>query len=248
MVENLKSMYKFGLVGKNISYSFSKNYFTQKFKDLDLENHQYCNFDIQNIKEFPNIITDNLRGLNVTIPYKEQVLDFLDEIDEDASKIGAVNTIKITDNKLKGFNTDVYGFEKSLKPLLKNHHTKALVLGTGGASKAVIFVLEKFSIDYLVVSRNPAINQISYKEMTNEIVKNHPIIINCTPLGTYPNIDDYPDILYQAITGKHLLYDLIYNPVKTKFLSKGEERGSTICSGLGMLELQAEKSWKIWNS
>jgi len=247
MEENLKAMHKFGLVGKNISYSFSKDYFTQKFKDLKLDNYKYCNFDIQNIKEFPNIITDNLKGLNVTIPYKEKVLDLLDEIDEDATKIGAVNTIKITNNKLKGFNTDVYGFEESLKLLLKTNHTKALVLGTGGASKAVVFVLKKLSIDYLVVSRNPVNDQISYQDITKEIVKNYTIIINCTPLGTYPNMNNCPDISYNAITDRHLLYDLIYNPAKTKFLSKGEKKGATICNGLGMLELQAEKSWEIWN-
>ena len=247
MEENLKTMHKFGLVGKNISYSFSKNYFTKKFKGLHLKNHLYCNFDIQNIKELSELITKEVKGLNVTIPYKEQVLDLLDEIDEDAVKIGAVNTIKITNNKLKGFNTDVYGFERSLKPLLKTNHTKALVLGTGGASKAVIFVLKKLSIDYLVVSRNPVKDQISYQNITKEIVKNYTIIINCTPLGTYPNMDNCPDISYNAITDRHLLYDLIYNPAKTKFLSKGEKKGATICNGLRMLELQAEKSWEIWN-
>lgn len=247
MEENLKKMHKFGLLGKNISYSFSKNYFTKKFVILELDNYKYFNFDIQNINEFPEIIANGVKGLNVTIPYKEQVLDFLDEIDEDAAKIGAVNTIKITNNKLKGFNTDVYGFEESLKPLLKTHHTKALVLGTGGASKAVIFVLKKLSIDYLVISRNPVKNQIKYEDITKEILKEYSIIINCTPLGTYPDVDNCPDIPYHAITDRHLLYDLIYNPAKTKFLSKGKERGATIYNGLSMLELQAEKSWEIWN-
>jgi shikimate dehydrogenase len=240
-------MCKFGLVGKNISYSFSKKYFTKKFIALELDNYKYCNFDIQNIKEFAEIIARGVKGLNVTIPYKEQVLDLLDEIDDDAAKIGAVNTIKIINNKLKGFNTDVYGFEESLKPLLKTHHTKALVLGTGGASKAVVFVLKKLSIDYLVVSRNPIKDQIQYKDLTKKTLKEYTIIINCTPLGTHPNVDNFPDIPYQVITDKHLLYDLIYNPIKTKFLSKGEKRGATIYNGLNMLELQAEKSWEIWN-
>ncbi len=247
MEKNLKAMRKFGLIGKNISYSFSKNYFEQKFKILKLYNHQYDNFDIQNINEFSKIIVNDLIGLNVTIPYKEQVLDFLDEIDDDAAEIGAVNTIKITHNKLKGFNTDIYGFEESLKPFLQKHHTKALVLGTGGASKAVIFVLKKLAIDYLIVSRNPVNDQISYQNITKKILKSHTIIVNCTPIGTFPKIDLCPDIPYQYITNNHLLFDLIYNPSKTKFLSKGEAKGAIISNGLKMLELQAEKSWKIWN-
>ena len=158
-----------------------------------------------------------------------------------------MNTIKISDNKLKGFNTDVYGFEESLKTLLQKQHTKALVLGTGGASKAVVYVLKKRTIDFLVVSRNPIEKQISYQDITKEIIENHTIIINCTPLGTYPHIDDCPAIPYPYITNKHLLYDLIYNPPKTKFLSEGEKKGAIFCNGIKMLELQAEKSWKIWN-
>jgi len=247
MDKKLKAMHKFGLVGKNISYSFSKDYFTKKFKDHQLDNYEYHNFDIQNISEFPNIITQNVHGLNVTIPYKEQVIDFLDEIDEDAEKIGAVNTIKITNNKLKGFNTDVYGFETSLKTLLKQQHTRALVLGTGGASKAVIYVLGKLKIDCLLVSRNPVKDEISYNDITGEILKNHKIIINCTPLGTFPDVENCPNIPYQYITEEHLLFDLIYNPIKTKFLLKGEKKGAIICNGLSMLELQADKSWEIWN-
>ncbi len=247
MEETLKKMHKFGLVGKNISYSFSKKYFTKKFTRLELDNYKYYNFDLQNINELPEIIARKVKGLNVTIPYKEQVLDFLDEIEEDAAKIGAVNTIKIANNKLKGFNTDVYGFEESLKPLLQTHHKKALVLGTGGASKAVIFVLKKLEVDTLVVSRTPVKSQISYQDINKEIMKGHTIIINCTPLGTYPNVDNCPDIPYADITDRHLLYDLIYNPDKTKFLSEGEKREATICNGLKMLELQAEKSWEIWN-
>jgi len=247
MEETRKQMHKFGLIGKNISYSFSKEYFLKKFIKLQLKNYSYYNFDIQNMNEFPEIITNDIKGLNVTIPYKEQVLDFLDEIDEEAVKIGAVNTIKITNNKLKGFNTDVYGFEESLKPLLQSHHKKALVLGTGGASKAVIYVLKKLSIGYLVVSRNPEEDQIQYQEITHEVLKKYAVIINCTPLGTHPNIDSCPDIPYQYISDKHLLYDLIYNPSISKFLSKGKDRGATISNGLKMLELQAEKSWEIWN-
>ena len=240
-------MHKFGLVGKNISYSFSKTYFSKKFSDLHLEDHQYCNFDIASIDDFPTIIAEELKGLNVTIPYKEQLFNFLDELDQTAKKIGAVNTIKISKGKLKGFNTDVYGFEESLKPFLQKHHTNALVLGTGGASKAVNFVLKKLKIKSTIVSRNPVKNQISYQDITKKIIDKHCIIINCTPLGTFPNVEKYPAIPYQYITDNHLLYDLIYNPDKTSFLSKGEKRGATISNGLKMLELQAEKSWEIWN-
>ena len=247
MVENLKEMYKFGLLGRNISYSFSKKYFTQKFKDLQLDNYWYDNYDIDTIDKFGTLDIKNLKGLNVTIPYKEQILSFLDEIDEDAKKIGAVNTIKITKDKLIGYNTDVYGFEKSLIPLLKKHHIKALVLGTGGASKAVNFALKRLKIKTLIVSRKPVKAQITYQNITKEIINTHTIIINCTPLGTFPKVEECPSIPYQYITKKHVLYDLIYNPSKTKFLSKGEKRGAAICNGLKMLELQAEKSWEIWS-
>lgn len=241
-------MHKFGLVGKNISYSFSENYFTKKFKNLGLNNYKYYTYDIESIQDFPDIISRDIMGLNITIPYKEKIIDFLDEIDEEALKIGAVNTIKITNNnKLKGFNTDVYGFEESLRPLIEAYHKKALILGTGGASKAVAFVLQKLKIDYLIVSRNPNKDQLSYKDLTKDILKNYEIIINCTPLGTFPEVDTFPDLPYQFLSEKHLLYDLIYNPAKTRFLSEGEKRGATIHNGLRMLELQAEKSWEIWN-
>ena len=242
-------MYKYGLVGKNISYSFSENYFTKKFKKLDLLNYEYVTYDIKSIQDFPKIISKHIAGLNVTIPYKELIIDFLDEIDDEAKQIGAVNTIKIIkNNKLKGFNTDVYGFTKSLQPLLKAYHKKALVLGTGGASKAVRYVLQKLNIDCLAVSRNPNFDQLSYKDLTKDILKNYQIIINCTPLGTYPDVEICPDIPYQFLTEKHLLYDLVYNPAKTKFLLEGEKRGASVHNGLKMLELQAEKSWEIWNS
>ncbi len=248
MEKDLKNNIKFGLLGKNISYSFSKKYFTEKFRNLALGTYSYSNFDIDSIEMLPVIISKNIAGLNVTIPYKEQVIPYLDEIDAVAKKIGAVNTIKIVNGKLTGYNTDSYGFEESLKPVLKKHHKKALILGTGGASKAIRFVLEKLAIKILVVSRNPSVNQISYQEISKKIVEEHTLIINCTPLGTFPNIDKSPAIPYQYITEKHLLYDLIYNPAKTKFLAKGEENGATISNGLKMLELQAEKSWEIWNS
>lgn len=242
----------FGLVGKDISYSFSKGYFTQKFEDLGATNCKYVNFDIKTIDEFSRIIHQNkfeLKGVNVTIPYKEEIIPFLNKLSKSAKKIGAVNTIKITKKGLlKGFNTDVFGFENAIKPLLKKHHKRALILGTGGASKAVAFALKKNKIKIKFVSRNPkSKNEISYKSLDEVFINKYKIIINCTPLGTHPNINDCPNIPYNFLTQKHLLFDLIYNPFETTFLSKGKAQGATIKNGLEMLELQAEKSWEIWN-
>ncbi|WP_272150274.1 shikimate dehydrogenase family protein [Tenacibaculum aiptasiae] len=242
----------FALVGRNISYSFSKGYFTKKFEDLKLEKNEYVNFDIQTIKELPQKIKENknnLKGMNVTIPYKLEVFNYLDKIDKKALRVGAVNTIRISKKgKLKGFNTDVYGFKKSLKPLLEEHHKKALILGTGGASKAVAYVLEELGIKYKFVSRSPeGKKEISYNDLSKGIIEAYQIIVNCTPLGTYPNIDDCPNIPYENITSKHLLYDLIYNPSETTFLKKGKEKGAIVKNGLEMLEQQAEKAWRIWN-
>ena len=250
MTENEKNNI-FGLLGRNISYSFSRGYFTDKFQKLHLNNHSYVNFDMQHCDEFPNIISSekNLKGLNVTIPYKQEIIPFLDELDEIAKQIGAVNTIKITKkNTLKGYNSDAVGFEKSIKPLLKNHHQKALILGTGGASKAVAYVFQKNNISFQFVSRNPdSIHEISYENLNPAIMESHTIIVNCSPLGTSPNIEKYPDIPYQFLNQQHLLYDLIYNPDETVFLSKGKKQGATIKNGLEMLQLQAEESWRIWN-
>lgn len=243
---------KFGIIGKDISYSFSRNYFQEKFKKLGLNTYQYFNFDIPEIEEFPFLLyhrEDEFRGLNVTIPYKEAVLKYLDEIDAEAQKIGAVNTIKVTDdNKLIGYNTDVYGFQKSIEPLLKIHHKKALILGTGGASKAIAYVFNKLNIDYKFVSRTAGENRFTYEMLDSEIMNDYSIIVNCSPVGTHPNIEDEPPIPYQYLSDKHLLYDLIYNPAETKFLRKGKKLGADIKNGLEMLELQAEKSWKIWYS
>ncbi len=240
----------FGLVGRNISYSFSKGYFTQKFADLRLEGYSYENFDLEEIDELKNILgrNKNIAGLNVTIPYKELVIPHLHEIDGDALKIGAVNTIKIIGNKLKGFNTDVYGFHKAIEPFLKEHHENALILGTGGASKAVAFVFKKLGINYRFVSRKAKIDQFSYEDLNKEILQEYTILVNCSPLGTYPNIEDKPLIPYQFLSQEHLLFDLVYNPSKTAFLKEGESHGARICNGLTMLELQAEKAWEIWNS
>lgn len=239
----------FGLVGKDISYSFSRGYFKKKFEDMGLNNHSYQNFDLQSISEFPSILknTSDVKGLNVTIPYKEEVIPFLNEIDIAAKKIGAVNTIKVSENGLIGFNTDAYGFKKSLEPHLKKHHKKALILGTGGASKAIAFVLQELEIDFSFVSRSGKNNGYTYQELTDDIIINHTLIINSSPVGTFPNIKDKPAIPYTKINKEHLLFDLIYNPEVTTFLAAGKANGATICNGHKMLEFQAEKSWEIWN-
>jgi shikimate dehydrogenase len=250
MATKKKSQHKtYGLIGRNISYSFSKEYFSEKFKSENIENTTYLNFDLNTINEFPEIFisTESIKGLNVTIPYKETIIPYLDKINSKATRIGAVNTIRLTKKgHLKGYNTDEYGFRKSILPLLENHHKKALILGTGGASKAIAFALKKLHIPYQFVSRKTD-NNFDYNSLTETVIKEHQIIINCTPLGTHPNIDDCPNIPYYAISDKHLLYDLIYNPEETTFLRKGRENGAKTCNGLKMLELQAEKAWKIWN-
>ena len=243
---------RYGLLGKNISYSFSKKYFTEKFQKLGLNTYKYSNYDIPEIEEFPFILyhkEDDFQGFSVTIPYKQSIIKYLDEVEGDAKEIGAVNTIKVTENNnLVGYNTDVYGFKNSIEPLLQKHHKKALILGTGGASKAVAYALLKLGIKYEFVSRNVSDNGFLYSVLTKQIIEDHTVIINCTPLGTHPNIENLPNIPYQFITNKHLLFDLIYNPSETKFLQEGKKRGASIKNGLEMLELQAEKSWEIWNS
>ncbi|MEN8880544.1 MAG: shikimate dehydrogenase [Polaribacter sp.] len=242
----------FGLLGKDISYSFSRGYFSEKFKQMNLDNHNYINFDLPKIEDFPSILEDNesVLGINVTIPYKEAVIPYLDKIDKTAKEIGAVNTIKITKRgNLKGYNSDVVGFEKSITPLLKKHHKKALILGTGGASKAIAYALKRNAIKYKFVSRNPeGKKQISYADLSREIIEDYTLIVNSTPLGTSPDVNNCPNIPYQFITPNHLLYDLIYNPQVSKFLANGRQKGAAIKNGYEMLELQAEESWRIWNS
>ncbi len=241
-------MNRYGLLGRNISYSFSQGYFTQKFKDLDLQDHSYENFDIQQIDDIKQVLAQkNLKGLNVTIPYKQEVLPYLDELDPKAAQIGAVNTIQFTEKGLKGFNTDAFGFRTSLEPFLKANHTKALILGTGGASKAVRFVLNELGIESTYVSRSNKEGQYTYNDLNRDIIRENTLIINCTPLGTYPKTEDKPDIPYEFIGTDHLLYDLIYNPEKTSFLAAGEAGGAQISNGLNMLQQQAEKAWEIWN-
>lgn len=238
-------MNQFGLIGRNISYSFSAKFFTEKFKTENIENHFYKVFDLNEISEVEKLFQNqNLRGFNVTIPYKEQIIPFLNEIDADAKKIGAVNCIKIQNGIKKGFNTDAYGFENSIKPLLKSNHKNALILGDGGAAKAVKFVLDKLNISFKNVTRS---GNLLYSDLNSEIIQKHQIIINCTPVGTFPNIELAPEIPYEHLTPQHLLYDLIYNPEMTKFLELGEKNGAQIKNGYEMLMLQAEKSWEIWN-
>ncbi|WP_430967733.1 shikimate dehydrogenase family protein [Spongiimicrobium sp. 2-473A-2-J] len=250
MVKMAHRKNRYGLVGRNISYSFSKGYFTQKFMALGLNGYVYENFDIPAISDFPELIRDrsNLRGLNVTIPYKEAVIPYLAALDPEAEKIGAVNTIVFTDKGLIGYNTDAYGFLKAIEPFIKKHHTKALILGTGGASKAVAFVLENLGIVYSAVSRHPKKGQYAYQDLNEALLEEYTVLINCTPLGTHPNVTDRPGIPYQFVTSRHLLFDLIYNPKKTAFLLAGESRNATICNGLKMLEFQAEKAWELWNT
>lgn len=242
-------MKTYALVGRNISYSFSRRYFAEKFAKEQITDCEYINFDIPYIEELPALIaaTPTLAGMNVTIPYKEAVLPLLDLQSEALMAIKACNTIKILPSgKLKGDNTDYIGFRDSLVPHLKPHHHSALILGTGGASKAVAFALSQLGIPYQLVSREASSTAISYTELTKEIITYHSLIINTTPLGTSPNVEAFPLIPYQWITREHLLYDLIYNPEKTAFLAKGEAQGATILNGYLMLVLQAEAAWKIW--
>jgi shikimate dehydrogenase len=247
MLQNNK---KFGLVGKDISYSFSKKYFTEKFSADLFDDFTYENFEIPTIEEFPKIVEQNpdLKGLNVTIPYKEAIIPFLDTLSDKAFKIGAVNVIRFTKKgNLKGYNSDWYGFKKSLEPLLQPHHKKALILGTGGAAKAVAFALEEMGIFYTFVSREATEKTIGYDRLNATTFDNYQIVINCTPLGTHPNVKEFPPIPYEFFTEKHIVYDLIYNPEVTQFLKKASKKGAVIKNGYEMLVLQAEKAWKIWN-
>jgi shikimate dehydrogenase len=239
----------FGLIGFPLTHSFSKKYFTKKFEQEGLMDYRYELFQIKSIAEFPEILRNHpeLEGLNVTVPYKKQVLSFLHSSNIPES-VDACNCIKIKDGKLIGNNTDVIGFEKSFTPLLKPCHKKALVLGNGGSAAAVVYVLKKLGIDFRIVSREIHGNSIlTYKDVTEKVMKECNIIINSTPLGMSPNENSCPPIPYQFISDEHLLYDLVYNPAKTLFLQKGEQHGASIKNGEEMLKLQAEESWNIWN-
>lgn len=243
-------MKKYGLIGYPLSHSFSKKYFTEKFILESINDVVYDIYPLENIIELPGLLKrePSLCGLNVTIPYKEQVISYLDEMSPVVEKIGACNCIKIEDGKLIGHNTDVLGFERSLLKKLKPSHSAALVLGTGGAAKAVQYVLDKHGISFLQVSRSKSANTISYEELDNEIISTHLLIINTTPLGMYPNTESAPPIPYEFIGDSHYLFDLVYNPVKTMFLKNGELQGAQTENGSDMLVDQAEGSWAIWNS
>lgn len=244
---------RFGLLGKNISYSFSRKYFTEKFDSLALDQYEYVNYDLDKIEDFNKEVLKDvsfLGGLNVTIPYKQDVMRYLDEIDDEAKSIGAVNTIKLLDNnRLKGYNTDAYGFESALKSCWTGHERGALILGTGGASKAIAHVFKKLGISFLFVSRAKTSEQtINYQEVSKEILEKHQMIVNCSPLGTFPDVDLKPNLPYEFLTDRHLLFDLIYNPKRTAFLKMGEKAGAIISNGEDMLKHQADRSWEIWNS
>ena len=276
-------MTTYGLIGYPLGHSFSRKFFTEKFEKEGID-AQYLNFEIPSIEEFPEIIKNNpeLRGLNVTIPYKQQVMQYLDEISEEAKAIGAVNVVRIerpspqptpimgretmrnAGNKpdglpikgdmseglrgsLIGYNSDVIGFVESIRPLLKAHHKKALILGTGGASKAIRYGLEKkLGMKTLFVSRNAREGMITYEEVTAEVLKEYEVIVNCSPVGMYPHVDECPALPYEAMNENNLLYDLVYNPLETLFMKKGAEQGATVKNGLEMLHLQAIASWKFW--
>ena len=245
-------MKKYGLLGYPLGHSFSRNYFNQKFEAERID-AEYLNFEIPEIKEIKNVIKENpeLNGLNVTIPYKEQVIPYLDDFDEDARLIGAVNVIKFSKGlfgkvKLKGYNSDIIGFKQSIEPLLKEHHRKALILGTGGASKAVFQGLKQLGVASTFVSRKAKEYCITYEEITPKVMEQYTVIVNTTPLGMYPNVNACPDIPYDLLTSDHLLYDLLYNPDETLFMRKGKEKGAVVKNGLEMLLLQAFAAWEIW--
>ena len=246
-------MQKYGLIGYPLGHSFSRNFFNQKFEAENID-AQYLNFEIPTIKDFKSVLKENpeLHGMNVTIPYKEQVIPYLDELDKDTAQIGAVNVIKIIRQakgkvKFVGYNSDIIGFTQSIEPLLQPRHKKALVLGTGGASKAVYHGLENLGVKSTYVSRTKRNNDVlTYQELTPEVMAEHTVIVNCTPVGMYPKVDECPEIPYDLLTSDHLLYDLLYNPNETLFMKKGRMHGATVKNGLEMLLLQAFAAWEIW--
>ncbi len=243
-------MRQFGLIGFPLSHSFSQKYFTEKFLRDDIKDVEFLNFSLPDINDVEQIfeIHPQLQGLSVTIPYKRSIIKYLDETDDAVKEIAACNCIKIDQYKKTGFNTDIIGFEKSFIKNLKTNHKKALVLGTGGASAAVQLVLRKLGIEYLLVSRQASVKTIAYSDISPLILLEFTIIINCTPLGTYPGIEEAPMLPYSFLTEAHYLFDLVYNPPLTKFLQYGKDAGCTIQNGYEMLVLQAEENWKIWNS
>ena len=242
----------YGLIGFPLSHSFSKKYFLEKFEKENISDCEFELFPIESIGQFRQLIKDNpsLKGLSVTIPYKEKIIPLLDELDETAKLVGAVNCIKVG-STLIGYNTDVFGFRQSIKPFLETHHERALILGTGGASKAVYHVLKEIGIDCYFVTRDKSksenLKAFEYAELNEYVLNAFKLIVNTTPVGTFPSINQAPEIPYDLITPSHLLYDLVYNPSETEFLKRGKNKGAAIVNGLSMLHQQAEESWKIWN-
>jgi shikimate dehydrogenase len=240
----------FGLIGKKLGHSFSAKYFNDKFSKEGVTDAQYDLYEIDSIAQLPELLSENpgLKGFNVTIPYKEQILPYLHRMDKTVVETGACNCVKVEDGKLHGFNTDIHGFMVTILPLIDVHHHSALVLGNGGASKAVVYSLEQWSIDVQVVARNPrSEHELPWKDLTEEMVNEHKIIVNTTPLGMWPDTDTYPDIPYEGIDRFHLCYDLIYNPENTVFLQKAEAHDAVIKNGMEMLEQQAERAWELMN-
>lgn len=238
---------RLGLVGKSLGHSFSKNYFLDLFKSTGVEG-EYENYEFENLAGIRETLSD-LKGFNVTIPYKEGIIESLDELSEEASKVGAVNTVLIDNDKWIGFNTDVHGFRQSIKPFLRNIHEKALVLGTGGASKAVAYVLKDLGIGVIYISRNPRNNnEFSYEEVNEHMLRACKLIVNTTPVGMFPNVDDTIQFPFEYLTDDHLVVDLIYNPAKTKFLAMAEQNGASILNGESMLLEQAKEAWNIWSN
>ena len=244
----------YALIGKTLSHSFSKDYFEKKFQELGLSDYAYLNFELEKIEDVKKVISEhpNLKGFNVTIPYKESIIPFLDELSAEAKSIGAVNCVSIKchterSRSIIGHNTDVYGFASSIKPFLEPHHNKALILGTGGSSKAVAYALKNIGVEvYFVSSSKQHTNMISYEQLNEHVMNAFKLIVNTTPVGMFPNVNECPNIPYQFLSKQHLCYDLIYNPERTLFLQKATEQDATTMSGLSMLQLQAEKSWEIW--
>lgn len=242
-------MKTFGLIGKNIEYSFSRAYFSEKFAAENIP-AVYLNFDLSEVSEIAKVLVEypDIAGFNVTIPFKEKIIPYLDELDETAEEIGAVNTIKICGNgSLKGYNTDYSGFTEALRPKLEKQHTAALILGTGGASKAVAFALKQLGIEFKYVSRTASHEKIVYTELNKKHFDKYKLIINCTPLGTFPNISEIPPLPPELLSKDHLIFDLIYNPPVTRLMKLAAQQGSTVMNGQRMLELQAEQAWEIWN-
>lgn len=244
-------MHNFGLIGKSLAHSFSKSFFEKKFSEKNLKDYYYQNFEIEKIEEIKTLLNaDNFFGFNVTNPYKESIIQFLDELSPEAATIGAVNCVKIVNNKKIGFNTDAYGFGQSIKPFLDTSHERALILGTGGASKAVAHALKNIGVDLFFASSSEKKNTKTffYNELNERVMDAFKLIINTTPLGLYPNINQAPPLPYHLFTSNHMAYDLIYNPELTLFLKQAKEKGAVTINGLSMLHLQAEKSWEIWNA